>query len=55
MRRLWYRLRDIEWTAVLALAVGTTALVLAIVGVDSTVVLATALGAVSLAIVSTRG
>lgn len=53
MRRLWYVLRDILWTAVLSAALAVACIVCAVCGLDS-VAVALGLSSISLALLSQR-
>lgn len=53
MRRIWYWLREVVWTAVVAVALVACAVVLAVLGYDA-IALAVGFGAVTFGLLSMR-
>ena len=53
MRRLWYSLREVAWTAVLSVALSAVGIVLAFIGYPEVAIPVTG-AAIALAVVSTR-
>jgi hypothetical protein len=54
MKRVWYFLREVAWTAVVSLLLAIGAIVVALLGYDAELVLSLGLGAIALGVISTR-